>query len=111
MNPHELADRLRQGTISRRQAAGILASVGIGVAAMPLVPRKANAEVDLSILEWNGYEYESFHPEYNATYGGQPEVTFFSETEDAVPEDARRFPGRSRAIPARPRSRSSGTRG
>ena len=83
MKPHEFAEKLRHGALTRRQAAGVLASVGIGVAAMPLVPRRANAEVDLNILEWNGYEYESFHPEYNTMYGGQPEVTFFSETEDA----------------------------
>lgn len=75
---------LRSGKLTRRQMVKVLASVGVGVVASPLMSRQAAAEgVNLAILEWNGYEYESFHPEYNAKYGGQPEVTFFSETEDA----------------------------
>ena len=84
MNHDESIRLLKSGKLTRRQMTKLLASVGVGVATMPLLSRGAGAEgVNLSILEWNGYEYESFHPEYNAKYGGQPEVTFFSETEDA----------------------------
>ena len=81
MKPQEFTSALRAGALTRREAAGVLASAGL--VTVPLVSGRARAEVDLSLLEWNGYEYESFHPEYNAKYGGQPEVTFFSETEDA----------------------------
>lgn len=79
-----MIELIKSGQLSRRQMMSVLASVGVGVAASPLMSKRTNAaSVDLSILEWNGYEYESFHPEYNAKYGGQPEVTFFSEVEDA----------------------------
>ena len=84
MNHDKTIELLRSGKLTRRQMTKVLASVGVGVMASPLVPRQAAAEeVDLTLLEWNGYEYESFHPEYNAKYGGQPEVTFFAEAEDA----------------------------
>jgi spermidine/putrescine-binding protein len=84
MDHAETIELLKSGKLTRRQMTKLLASVGIGLAASPLMPRQAAAEsVDLTLLEWNGYEYESFHPEYNAKYGGQPEVTFFAATEDA----------------------------
>jgi spermidine/putrescine-binding protein len=84
MDHAETIELLKSGKLTRRQMTKLLASVGVGLAASPLMPRQAAAEsVDLTLLEWNGYEYESFHPEYNAKYGGQPEVTFFAATEDA----------------------------
>ena len=84
MKHDETIELLRSGKLTRRQMTKVLASVGIGLVTSQLVPRRAAAdEVDLTLLEWNGYEYESFHPEYNAKHGGQPEVTFFAETEDA----------------------------
>ncbi len=84
MDHAETIELLKSGKLTRRQMTKLLASVGVCLAASPLMPRQAAAEsVDLTLLEWNGYEYESFHPEYNAKYGGQPEVTFFAATEDA----------------------------
>jgi spermidine/putrescine-binding protein len=84
MKHNETIELLRSGKLTRRQMTKVLASVGVGMAASPLMSRRAAAEeVNLTLLEWNGYEYESFHPEYNAKYGGQPEVTFFAAEQDA----------------------------
>jgi spermidine/putrescine-binding protein len=84
MKHNEMIELLRSGKLTRRQMTKVLASVGVGLAASPLMSRRAAAEeVNLTLLEWNGYEYESFHPEYNAKYGGQPEVTFFAAEQDA----------------------------
>ncbi len=84
MNHKETIELLRSGRLSRRQMMTVMASAGVVMAASPLLSRPAAAaSVDLTLLEWNGYEYESFHPEYNAKYGGQPEVTFFAASEDA----------------------------
>lgn len=84
MKHKEMVELIRSGKLSRRQLLSVLATAGVGITASSIMPKRLNAaSVDLSILEWNGYEYESFHPEYNAKYGGQPEVTFFSEVEDA----------------------------
>ena len=84
MDHQKNIELLQSGKLNRRQTLKILGAAGIGLAAGPLSSWRAGAEeMNLSILEWNGYEYESFHPEYNAKYGSQPKVTFFSETEDA----------------------------
>ena len=84
MKHDEKIELLGSGKLTRREMVRVLASAGVVVVAGPLMPRSAAAEdVNMSILEWNGYEYPQFHPEYNAKYGGQPNVTFFAETEDA----------------------------
>ena len=44
----------------------------------------AESTVDLSLLEWKGYENPAFHPEYTARYGGEPKSAFFAEEEDAL---------------------------
>ena len=41
-------------------------------------------DVDLSILEWSGYQDAKYHTEYNAKYGGQPAVALFAEEKDAM---------------------------
>jgi putative spermidine/putrescine transport system substrate-binding protein/spermidine/putrescine transport system substrate-binding protein len=63
------------------------ASICVWVAASLLVScQGANDDntVDLSILEWSGYQQEQYHPEYNAKYGGQPGVALFAEEKDAM---------------------------
>ncbi len=73
--------------LSRRQIVRLLASVGVGVAASLLMSCQGADEdnkVDLSILEWSGYQQVQYHPEYNAKYGGQPEIALFAEEKDAM---------------------------
>ena len=83
----ETLDLPRPGRLSRRQV--LQALVSTGVVALPIATfRSADAKpantVDLSLLEWNGYENPLFHPEYTARYGGEPKVAFFAEEEDAL---------------------------
>jgi spermidine/putrescine-binding protein len=84
MKHKEIVEAIRNGKMSRRQLMSVLASVGVGVTAVGMMSRGASAaSTDMKLLEWNGYEAPAFHPEYAAKYGGEPDVTFFSETEDA----------------------------
>ncbi len=72
---------------SRRRTVRILASAGIAMAASLLLScEKAddNNNVDLAILEWSGYQQSKYHPEYNARYGGQPDIALFAEEKDAM---------------------------
>ena len=70
---------------SRRQMIRLLASVGVGVAASLLTScQTADNDVDLSVLEWSGYQQIQYHPEYNAKYGGQPRIALFAEEKDAM---------------------------
>ncbi|MDA0220001.1 MAG: extracellular solute-binding protein [Proteobacteria bacterium] len=75
-------DRLRGGKLSRRQLQGALGAAGLTALAMPLSP--ARAATDLTLFEWNGYELPEFHPEYTARYGGEPEVSYFADEEEAL---------------------------
>ena len=38
----------------------------------------------LHLLEWNGYQYPEYYPEYLAKYGRPPEFTFFANTDNAM---------------------------
>ena len=38
----------------------------------------------LHLLEWNGYEYPEYYPEYIAEYGQPPEFTFFDNADNAL---------------------------
>ena len=86
MHRDAIGEGLRRGTLSRRRLLQALASAGVLVA--PIAPARrtvaAPSTVDLSLLEWNGYEHPDFHPEYTTRYGGEPKVAFFAEEEDAL---------------------------
>jgi spermidine/putrescine-binding protein len=77
--------------LSRRLIIKALALVSIGVGASLLTSCQVATEeteetggVNLSLLEWNGYQQAEYHPEYNAKYGGQPQFTFFADEQDAL---------------------------
>ena len=82
MDVNAFKDRLRGGKLSRRQLQGALGAAGLTALAMPLSP--ARAATDLTLFEWNGYELPEFHPEYTARYGGEPEVSYFADEEEAL---------------------------
>ena len=84
MKHKNMINQIKSGKLSRRQMLSVLGSVGVGIAAGPMMSGVASANsVNLKMLEWNGYELPQFHPEYTAKYGGEPEATFFGEVEDA----------------------------
>ena len=71
--------------LKRRPMVRVLASISVGAVASLLVScQGADNDVDLTLLEWSGYQQAKYHPEYNAKYGGQPAVSFFAEEEDAM---------------------------
>ena len=63
-----------------RRSARLLA-----LAVFATIPQAvAESTVDLSLLEWKGYENPLFHPEYTARYGGEPKMAFFAQEVDAL---------------------------
>ena len=62
------------------------ALAGVCVAASLLMSCQGDVanDVDLTILEWSGYQQAKYHLEYNAKYGGQPAVSLFAEEKDAM---------------------------
>lgn len=71
--------------LTRRWIIGALAAFGIGLASLLLVScEKEEEDSKLAVLEWKGYEYPYYYPDYMAQYGREPDYTFFSEVEDAL---------------------------
>jgi len=60
--------------------------VGIVTAASLLMSCGADDgnKTDLTVFEWSGYQHAQFHPEYNAKYGGQPDVALFDTEKSAM---------------------------
>ncbi len=44
----------------------------------------ADDTVTLHLLEWNGYQFPEYYPEYIAEYGGPPKFTFFENADNAL---------------------------
>ncbi len=84
MEKNRFLDLLAEGKLSRRDITKVLASVGIGMATMPLVRRPAAAAEEVTYFTWAGYEVPELHPSYVEKYGSSPAITFFGEEEEAL---------------------------
>ena len=76
---NEFQDKLFTGKLSRRQALGIMGTMG--VAAMTATPRGLKAAQQLLVLEWSGYEIPELYPPYAAKHG-EPEFSFFASEQE-----------------------------
>jgi spermidine/putrescine transport system substrate-binding protein len=85
MDKNEILDKLASRTMSRREFKKVLASVGLTVAAAPLMPKALRAAADdhPMVFTWSGYEEEGFHQEYLKKHGESPNFSFFGDEEEA----------------------------
>jgi len=84
METNRFEDLWLGGRMSRRQAKGVLASYGIGMAAMPMPGGSARAAEDQAMMfTWAGYEEPAFNQHYFDTYGAWPSFSFFADEEEA----------------------------
>ena len=83
MDTRKIIDRLNDKALTRREFKQVLASVGVGVATVPMMRRPARAEGEVMYFGWAGYETPDFHPSYTEKYGGPPEATFWATTDEA----------------------------
>jgi len=71
--------------LAQHRIINALALAGIGMVAGLLTSCQEPADdASLALLDWNGYQYPYYYPEYIAKYGKEPEYTFFAEVEDAL---------------------------
>ena len=77
---------LAEGRLTRREIAASLASVGVGMAVLPLGGRPAHADPDgePTVFTWSGYEVPEFWPAYQEKFGELPNFTFFGDEEEAL---------------------------
>lgn len=84
MKTKDLADRLARRAITRRELGAALASVGLGLAALPVRGRRAMAAANVEYFTWASYEDPAFHQPFIEKHGASPVVSHFGEEEEAL---------------------------
>jgi spermidine/putrescine transport system substrate-binding protein len=82
MKKNELLDRMRAGTLSRRQFAQILAGAGLAFTTMGV--RGARADDQAIYFTWSGYDDPGFFPGYVKKYGTNPALPVFATADEAL---------------------------
>ncbi|MDH3605061.1 MAG: extracellular solute-binding protein [Candidatus Tectomicrobia bacterium] len=85
MNKDQLTEQLATGKMSRREFNKLLGSVGVTMAAFPVMSGVANAATEdhPMIFTWEGWEDQGLHQPYSTKYGESPNFTFFGDEEEA----------------------------
>ena len=85
MEINKFKDLLAEGKMTRRQMTKALASVGLGLATLPVMKQPAKAaENDIVYYTWAGYEIPELHPSYFEKYGASPESSIFADEDEAL---------------------------
>lgn len=84
MDKHELLGRLRAGKLSRRDFTRALGAAGLGIAALPMVGRRAAAAANLTVFGWAGYDVPELFPGFMEKYGAMPNYPLFGAEEEAL---------------------------
>ena len=69
--------------LDRRSALKSLASVGLGLAAMPLMQTRADAADEAIVYTWSGYNDPKLYSDYVAKHGS-PTFSFLGDTQEAL---------------------------
>ena len=77
-------DMLLSGRLDRRAFTQTLTSLGLGLATVPLVTRRALAAEEASYFTWAGYDLPEFHQSYIDKYGVPPTMGFFGSVNEAM---------------------------
>jgi spermidine/putrescine transport system substrate-binding protein len=75
---------LSEGKLSRRAFTRSLMAVGVGIAAAPLVSRKALASDQATFFTWGGYDVPELFVPYKAKNGALPNFATFGGSEEGL---------------------------
>lgn len=85
MTTRDPIDMLLSGRMGRREFSQTLASLGLGVATVPLVTRNVSAQdAEAHYLTWAGYELPELHQSYIDKYGVSPDIGYFASVNEAM---------------------------
>lgn len=85
MDGKKFAEKFLKREMSRREIQAGLAKMGLGVAAMTVMPAVAKAAPPkLVVYEWAGYDVPDLHQSYIKKYGGSPDFPLFASEEEAL---------------------------
>ena len=71
-------------TNHRSVKALVLPGIAVALSLLSSCQQAETTSASLHLLEWNGYQYPEYYPEYMAKYGRPPEFTFFDHAENAM---------------------------
>ncbi len=77
-------DMLLSGRMDRRAFNRTLTSLGLGLATVPLLARRALADEEASYFTWAGYDLPEFHQSYIDKYGVPPTMGYFGSVNEAM---------------------------
>jgi spermidine/putrescine transport system substrate-binding protein len=78
-------DKLLSGRMDRRSFHKMLAGLGLGLAAGPMMSRSAlAAEEEANYFTWSGYEIPEFHQSYLKKNGKSPTSSFFGGSSEGM---------------------------
>src|SRR5215472_16975217 len=83
MAKHHLERILRGRPLNRRSLLKTLASAGLGLATVPLLPQRTRAADEVSVYTWSGYNDPKLYPSYVARHGS-PNFSFLGDTQEAL---------------------------
>ena len=89
MGINEFQDKLFTGKLNRRQALGVLGSVGVMASVM--TPKGLRAAEQPLVFEWAGYEDPLFYPSYAAAHG-EPDFAFFASEQEMATKVRNGYP-------------------
>ena len=86
MAKNRIVEKITSGTMTRRDMNKALASVGLGLATMPVWMHAAQAGTGTKplVFEWSGYEIPDLFPEYIEKHGEPPDFAFFADEDEAL---------------------------
>jgi spermidine/putrescine transport system substrate-binding protein len=85
MTTRDPVDKLLSGRMDRRSFHKMLAGLGLGLAAGPMMSRSASAaEEEANYFTWSGYEIPEFHQSYLKKYGESPKSSFFGGSSEGL---------------------------
>jgi len=74
---------LRDKPLDRRSLLKTMAAAGLGVMTVPLLPRAATADDQVTVYTWSNYNDPKLFPDYVAKHG-TPNFSFLGDTQEAL---------------------------
>lgn len=80
----QLVEEIQEGRLSRRDFARMAAGLGLSVAMLPVVGRRAAAADEAVYFTWSGYDVPEMYQAYIDKEGAPPKTPIFADMEEAL---------------------------
>ena len=84
MPKYDLAKKIANGELSRRQMIKALGAAGVMTTLSPVISKTAFAKDQVGLFTWGGYDDPGLYQEYIDKHGGEPAYTTFGDAEEGL---------------------------